>query len=494
MEFLEPNRPIRCTWTPNATNTPHSYFRNQMDKKKILPNVLEAMGDTPMIRLNKIPKLHGIECEMLVKCEFLNPGGSVKDRIAFRIVKEAEEKGLIKPGYTLIEASSGNTGIAAAMVASVKGYKCIIIMPSFISSEKQAIIEALGGQVLRCPMTAAWDGPEGVFAVAERLNKEIPTSFILNQFTNTGNALAHYDTTGMEIFEQTEGKIDYLVAGSGTGGTLTGIARKLKELSPETKIVGVDPEGSVVAEPPELNDPTITWEMEGIGYFFVPTSLDRRIIDFWIKSNDRDSFLTARSLIHDEGLLVGGSSGAIMSSAIKVAKKLPKDKRVVVLLPDGIRNYLTKFVSDDWMEYHGFIDPPKPIEKNRWWWNLPVSKMELMKPISLRNGATCRETIDTLEKSSIHQIPILVEKNKVKGIITLNEIESNLIQGQVDDDDPVESIMLTKFPKLENTATLGRLSRILKKEKFTIILNNDEFVGVARQRDLLNFIKNDDNH
>ncbi|XP_033229197.1 cystathionine beta-synthase-like [Belonocnema kinseyi] len=494
MEGLKPNRPTRCTWKANSAEMPHPKRNIQMDQNKILPNILEAIGQTPMVRLNKIPKLHGVKCELLVKCEFMNPGGSLKDRIAYRMIEEAEEKGLLKPGATIIEPTSGNTGIGLALAAAVKGYKCIIFMTERMSIEKQCLIQALGSEVVRIPNTALWDGPDGIFSASQKLREKIPNSVILDQFTNCANALAPYEQTAKEIWEQTEGKIDYFVAGSGTGGTLTGIGRRLRELSPNTKIIAVDPEGSIVAEPPELNETTVTrWQMEGIGYVFTPTSLDKNVINKWIKSNDCDSFRTARNLIQDEGLLVGGSSGAVVSAALKLAKDLPADKRVVILLPDGIRNYMTKFVSDYWMEMNGFLSPPEPIESNEWWWNLPVSSILIKYPTTLSKKSTCKEAMHMLKEKHFRQLPITNVKDEVVGMVTLNEILSDLISGKLQTSDCVEKIMKEEFRKIDLRTPLGLISRILEKENYAVVLDEEKenrFVGILTQIDLIDFIDN----
>lgn len=492
MELIRPDNPSKCTWKANSADSPHTNRSKAADRKTTLPNILDAVGQTPMVRLNKIPKEHGIKCEMLVKCEYMNPGGSVKDRIAVRMIQDAEEKGLLKPGCTIIEPTSGNTGIGLAMAAAAKGYKCIIVMPQKMSNEKLYTLQALGAQVIRTPTEAAWNSPEGHIAVSQKLQKSIPDSVILDQYTNAGNPLAHYDNTAMEIFEQAGGKIDYLVAGAGTGGTISGIGRKFREISPSTKIVAVDPEGSILADPPELNKTPVTfYEVEGIGYDFVPTVLDNKVIDMWIKSNDCESFIAARSLIKDEGLLVGGSSGANLSSALKLAKSLPEDKRVVVLLPDGIRNYMTKFISDYWMESRGFLNPPEPIEGNKWWWNLPVSSIHFSKPTSLSKESTCEDAINLLQEGKFHQLPIVDQKNEILGFVSLNGILSSLISGKAVKTDSAEKIMSNQYRKVVLSTSLGRLSRMLEQEHFAVILdehNDGAFVGIASQIDLLEFI------
>ncbi|XP_065206016.1 cystathionine beta-synthase-like protein [Planococcus citri] len=353
---VRPDKPSRCTWRQDSTlkQSPHSHV-TPAKNNKILPNMLHAIGNTPMVRLNKIPLEENVKCEMVVKCEFMNPGGSVKDRIGHRMVEEAEKSNILKPGMTIIEPSSGNTGIGLAVAAAIKGYRCIVVMPLKMSDEKVNTLKALGAEIIRTPTEAAFDSPEGLLMVAHKLSKEIPNSVVLDQYRNAGNPLAHYDTTGAEIIDQTDGKIDMLVLGVGTGGTMTGIARKIKQHNPQCVIVGVDPYGSILALPEELNQTDVTtYQVEGIGYDFIPTVLDRSVVDEWIKIGDKESFAMARRLIREEAILCGGSSGGVVHAACQAAKDLSEDKRCVVILADGIRNYMTKFVSPKWMSEKGF--------------------------------------------------------------------------------------------------------------------------------------------
>lgn len=350
--FGLPDKKSKCTWSRNCNKetTPHS-IHDWKRTTKILPNVLAAIGNTPLIKLNKIPKAAGLKCNVYAKCEFFNPGGSVKDRIGYRLVEDAEQQGILKPGYTIIEPTSGNTGIGIALAAAVKGYRCVIVMSEKMSNEKVSVLTALGAEIVRTPVTADSDSADGMFGVTHKLKKEIPNSVILDQYSNPANPLAHYDTTAEEIYDQCDNKVDMIVIGAGTGGTVAGIGRKFKEISPDTVIVGVDPQGSILALPEKLNDTDVTfYEVEGIGYDFLPTVLDRSVVDVWVKTNDKESLPMARRLIREEGLLVGSSSGAAVHAMIEVAKDLKEDQNVVVILPDSIRNYITKFISDQWME------------------------------------------------------------------------------------------------------------------------------------------------
>lgn len=315
----------------------------------IFDNIVQAIGKTPLVKLGK--SATDFECNLYAKCEFMNPGGSTKDRIARQMILDAQNSGRIKPGDTLIEATSGNTGIGLAMAGAALGYKVIITLPEKMSKEKQIAMESLGAEIIRTPTEAAWDDPESHIEVAKRLQKELPNAHILDQYGNESNPRAHYEGTGQEIIDDLEGqKIDMVIIGVGTGGTLTGIAKKLKSVYPECIVVGADPEGSILAGP----GPIETYHVEGIGYDFIPDVLDRDLVDVWVKTNDQDSFDWARRLMRDEGMLVGGSSGTAMSAAFKEARNLKAGQNCVVILPDGIRNYMTKFVDADWRAENGF--------------------------------------------------------------------------------------------------------------------------------------------
>lgn len=315
----------------------------------IYPNILATIGNTPVVKINRLGR--NLNCELYAKCEFFNPGGSVKDRIGYEMVVHAERDGHIKPGYTLIEPTSGNTGIGIALAGAVLGYKVIITMPEKMSQEKQSVLERLGATIYRTPTEAAYDAPESHISLAKRLHAEIPNSFILDQYSNPNNPNAHYHGTAQEIINDFGHDLHMVVAGVGTGGTITGVAKHLKEYNPGIKIIGADPEGSILGGGNEIK----SYAVEGIGYDFFPNVLDNNLIDQYIKTNDIDSFRTARDLIREEGLLVGGSSGAAMWAALQAATSLQKGQKCLVILPDSIRNYMSKFPNDAWMKEQGFL-------------------------------------------------------------------------------------------------------------------------------------------
>ena len=321
---------------------------------KYCENILEAIGNTPLVKMNNISK--GLKPTILAKVEYLNPGGSIKDRMAIKMIDDAEKKGLLKKGATIIEPTSGNTGCGLALVCALRGYKMIFTMPEKMSKEKEALLKAYGATVVRCPTEASPEDPCSYYKVAERLVKKTPNSFSPNQYHNQSNPQAHYESTGPEIWRDTGGKITHLVAGIGTGGTITGIARYLKEKNPKIKVIAPDPEGSIYHHKIENTEGKIhSYKVEGIGEDFMPTTVDLKLVDKIILTTDKESFDIARKLAREEGLLVGGSSGSAMSAALKTAEHLDENAVIVVILPDTGRNYLSTVYNDDWMKENKFL-------------------------------------------------------------------------------------------------------------------------------------------
>mmetsp|Transcript_37917 Transcript_37917/g.118858 ORF Transcript_37917/g.118858 Transcript_37917/m.118858 type:complete len:597 (+) Transcript_37917:137-1927(+) len=484
LRLPRPDGPEKCTWQPGAdpATSPHSHQpppRSQADC--ILDSVLGAIGNTPLVRCNSIARDEGIECELLLKCEFFNAGGSVKDRIGKRMVEDAEKQGRIKPGDTLIEPTSGNTGIGLALAAAIKGYRMIITLPEKMSKEKVDVLKALGAEIIRTPTEASFDSPESHIGVARRLQRDLPNAHILDQYGNPSNPLAHYDGTAEEILRQCGGHLDYVVIGTGTGGTLTGIARKLKERLPNVKIIAVDPKGSILAIPDSLNDEMRlqSYKVEGTGYDFIPKVLDREIVDQWIKTDDHESFIMARRLIRQEGLLCGGSSGAAVSAAVKLAKTLPSDKRVVAILPDSVRNYMTKFLSDSWMLENSFVDNQIIRRPTRvsWWSRCRVSELDLQAPLTILPSVKCSDAIDLLSKEGIDMVPVISESAKILGVVTEGNLTALLTCDRLQPNDPVESAVYKSFKKVTLNSTLSELADAFDREPYALVVTEQRCFG-----------------
>ncbi|KAG0279793.1 hypothetical protein BGZ95_000198 [Linnemannia exigua] len=466
----------------------------------ILSTILEHIGNTPLVRIDKIAKSEGLQCELLVKCEFFNAGGSVKDRIGRRMVEEAERDGRLKPGCTIIEPTSGNTGIGLALAAAVKGYRTIITLPEKMSQEKVDVLKALGAEIVRTPTEAAWDAPESHIGVAKRLNAEIPDSVILDQYANPYNPVTHFDHTAEEILRDCDGRVDMLVAGAGTGGTITGIARKLKAHCPNIIIVGVDPHGSILAEPESLNTSTEGYQVEGIGYDFIPEALERGVIDRWIKSADKESFVMARRLIREEGILCGGSSGTAVAAAVKAAKELGPGKRCVVILPDSVRNYMTKFLSDDWMKAKGFTDQAMVKEqesKKLQWGGAKVADLHLKAAVTITDMSPAREAIHLMEHNGFDQLPVVSAKNgRLVGLVTLGNLLSRIASGRVGVDGHVKDVMFkfqkigAHFTEITDATPLEELTKFFENNSAGIVTEHggQKVKAVITKVDLVSFL------
>src|SRR5947209_3986883 len=365
--------------------------------------ILDAIGNTPLVRLNKVTR--GLKPTILAKLEMLNPGGSVKDRIALPMIEAAERSGLLRLGGTIVEPTSGNTGHGLAIAAAIRGYKCIFVMPDKMSQEKVALLRAYGAEVVITPTAVPPESPESYYRVADRLTEEIPGAFQPNQYFNQENPMAHYETTGPEIWEQTDGAIDVLVVGVGTGGTITGTGRFLKEQKPGLLVVGADPEGSLFsAAPGEEARPYLT---EGIGEDFWPKTFDPSVVDRYVRVSDRDSILTARAITRSEGILVGGSSGTAMFAALTVARDLPEDALIVVIFPDTGRNYLSKLYSDSWLLQYGFLERPEVIRVEE---VLSAKHGTLPPLVTVGAHEKVRQAVDRLQQYGISQATVVSQE------------------------------------------------------------------------------------
>ncbi|KAK7753490.1 cystathionine beta-synthase [Diatrype stigma] len=440
----------------------------------------ELIGNTPLVRLNKIPQSYGLECDVYAKVELFNAGGSVKDRIALRMIEEAERSGRIKPGDTLIEPTSGNTGIGLALVGAIKGYRTIITLPEKMSAEKVSVLKALGATIIRTPTQAASDAPESHIGVARRLVKEIPNAHILDQYSNPDNPLAHEHGTAEEIWRQTGGRVTCVVAGAGTGGTITGLARGLRKHSAGVKVVAADPQGSILALPEALNEPhrDEPYKVEGIGYDFVPDVLTRDLVDKWYKTDDRESFQLARRLIAEEGLLVGGSSGSALSAALQAARDLGLGRGdvVVVILPDSIRSYLTKFADDDWLAANDLLPTADAtvkqavaaaaagaeeekekkqdsVAKDDPYAGATIRSLRLKPVMTVTADTKCAEAIETLRDKGFDQLPVLASPGgRLVGLVTLGNLLSFVSRGRATGQTPVRDVMFD-FGRLDEVVT-----------------------------------------
>ncbi len=439
-------------------------------------NVLEAVGHTPIVRMNRVAE--GLSTPIYAKVEFVNPGGSVKDRIAMAMVEAAERQGLLKPGGTIIEATSGNTGVGLAMVAAVKGYRCIFVMPDKMSAEKIRLLRAYGAEVVITPNSAESNSPEGYSGVAARLTNEVPNAWQPNQFTNLNNPGYHYQYTGPEIWEQTEGKITCFVGGIGTGGTISGVGRFLKEKNPDIRIVAADPEGSILS-----GDRPKPWAVEGIGEDYVPKTLNSQVVDEWIRVSDAESFTVARNMSRLEGLLVGGSTGTAMAAALHYAQRLGPRDLVVVMCPDTGRNYLSKMYSDEWMIEKGFMKPAVPPKTA----GDLVSVRGTVQVICVHPDGMAEDAIALMRRHNISQLPVL-EDNQCVGCIRELTV-ARLLHQRIDPRQvPIREIMARPMPVVDWHVDLDEVYRVLSAGNSGVLVQRDgAFASIITRIDLVNF-------
>jgi len=449
---------------------------------QVLDTILDAVGRTPLVRLHRVTA--GLTPTVLAKVESLNPGGSVKDRIGLRMVEEAERRGLLRPGGTIVEPTSGNTGHALAITAAIKGYRMIFVMADKQSAEKIALLRAYGAEVVVCPTAVPRDSPESYYSVADRLSREIPGAFQPNQYFNLENPRAHYETTGPEIWEQTDGRVDAVVGGLGTGGTITGVARFLKERKPAVSVVGADPEGSLYS-----GDTARPYKVEGIGEDFIPGTIDLTLIDRIIRVSDRDSFLLARRITREEGILVGGSAGTAMKAALDVAAEMEAGQVVVVILPDTGRNNLSKIYSDEWMRQNGFLEryPQQRVRDV-----VAMRGREIPELVTVSSGEKVGRAIDMLQEYGISQMPVVEENGQGRQLVGSIQ-ERSLLDRVYRDPGLIETTvgaaMDGPFPTVGAGAYIDEaFNTLLGGATAVVVMDAARPVGIITRLDLLEFM------
>lgn len=447
-------------------------------------SIVDLIGNTPLLRLNKI--VAGLPADVVVKVEYLNPGGSVKDRIAVRMVDAAEKAGLIAPGGTIVEPTSGNTGIGLALVAQQRGYKCVFVCPDKVSLDKINVLRAYGAEVVTCPTAVDPDDPNSYYSVSARLTREIPGAWKPDQYSNPNNALSHYETTGPEIWKDTAGKVTHFVAGVGTGGTISGIGKYLKEVSGgAVRVIGADPEGSVYS-----GGTGRPYLVEGVGEDFWPTAFDPTVVDEIIAVSDGDAFAMTRRLAQEEGLLVGGSCGLAVVAGLDVAKRAKKGDLVVIILPDGGRGYLGKVFNDDWMRKYGFLgrgdDETVGMVLLQKTGNLPSF-------VHVHPTETIREAIDILREFEVSQMPVVkaeppVMVGEIVGSVKESALLDAIFAGKAALSDQVGQHMSPPFPMIGSKEPVSAAVTAFELASALTVLDDGKPIGVLTRQDLLGYV------
>ncbi|MBW7889105.1 MAG: cystathionine beta-synthase [Bacteroidetes bacterium] len=456
-----------------------------LSKIQYYNTILEAIGNTPLIKLNKITK--GLKPHIFVKAEFLNPGGSVKDRIGVEIIEDAEKSGRLKPGGTIVESTSGNTGMGLALAAAVKGYKTVFTMPDKMSQEKISNLRAFGAEVIVTPTSVPHESPESYTEVAKKRVRETPNAILADQYENPKNPEAHYKTTGPEIWKQTGGQIDHFICGIGTGGTISGIGKFLKEKNPKIKIIGVDIKGSILQEYfyNKKFDPVFkTYKVEGIGQDYVPKTLDFSVVDEVLIADDQESFLTARKTTREEGIFIGGSAGTAIHAALEYCKHIESDDVVVILLPDSGSRYASKIYNDVWMRENGFLKPERITLK----YILTYKSEEIPALVSVERNFTVRNALERIREYGISQLPVL-ENGKCFGTVTESKLLSEVLKDQTMFDKPVELTMDAPLPSVHmNEEIQSAVKYFTQKFQAVLVTDNEQPIGIITRFDVLDYM------
>ena len=450
---------------------------------EVLDSFLDAVGDTPLVRLHSVAR--GVRPQVLAKLEMLSPGGSVKDRIGLPMIEDAERRGVLRPGGTIVEPTSGNTGHGLAIAAAIKGYRCIFVMPDKMSQEKISLLRAYGAEVVITPTAVPPESPESYYRVADRLTEEIPGAFQPNQYFNQENPKAHYDTTGPEIWRQTEGRIDAFVCGVGTGGTISGAARYLKERKPDVLVVGADPEGSLYS-----GDEAHPYLTEGIGEDFWPETFDPSVVDRWVRVSDRDAFRVARAITRQEGILVGESSGTAVFAALEVAREMDEDQVVVVVLPDTGRNYLSKLYSDTWLLQYGMLERPEVVRVEE---VLQAKHGDVPPLVTVSAHDKVRQAVDVLQEFGISQAPVVREAGSLDVAQVVGSIrERALLDRLFRDPDALQAdiaeVMGPPVGMVEHDEPVDVAFESLQVGAAVLVVKGGQVLGVLTRSDLLEFL------